>query len=254
MTPLPRLLEGQVVHLRLRPAAHAFTYPVFYVQIPLRHLASAECGIFSVERPNLLGFRNADHGPRDGSPLLPWIEDLLRQHALPTGGEIILQCFPRVLGHVFDPVSFWFCHDRGGALVAVLAEVNNTFGGTHSYLLHRDGRPLHDGETLEAGKAFHVSPFNRIEGGYRFRFHLGRDRQMARIDYADAEGDLMHTAISGRARAWQARSLLGAFLRMPLLTFGIVARIHWQAFRLWIKRVPFHGVDPAKTLIQESRQ
>ncbi len=254
MNPYPHLFIGQVMHRRLRPAAHAFTYPVFYVQLPLRQLDRADCGILSIDRRNLLSFRSADHGPRDGSPLLPWIEALLKQHALAADGEIVLQCFPRVLGHVFNPVSFWYCHDRSGALIAVLAEVNNTFGGTHSYLLHRDGRPLHDGETLEAGKVFHVSPFNRIEGSYRFRFHLDRQTQVARIDYDDAEGELLHTAISGRPQPWQAGALLGAFLRMPLLTFGIVARIHWQALRLWIKRVPFLGARPAKPLLQESRQ
>ena len=253
MNSCPHLFIGQVMHRRMRPTAHAFTYPVFYMQLPLRHIARAKCGIFGIDRRNLISFHTIDHGARDGSPLLPWIEQKLREHTLPTDGEIVLQCFPRVLGHVFNPVSFWFCHDRTGALIAVLAEVNNTFGGCHSYLLHRNGRTLHSGEVLEARKIFHVSPFNRIEGSYRFRFHLDRQMQLARIEYDDAEGELLHTAISGRPRAWRAGALLGAFLRMPLLTFGIVVRIHWQAFRLWAKRVPFLGAHPVKPLSQEPR-
>jgi len=232
------------MHRRLRPAVHAFVYPVFYVQLPLRDLAAAECGVFSVDRLNLLSLHSRDHGPRDGSPLLPWIEALLAQHGLPADGEIVLQTFPRVLGYVFNPVSFWYCRDRAGRLVAILAEVNNTFGGTHSYLLHRQGEPLPDDEELRADKLFHVSPFNEIEGGYRFRFRRERAVEIARIDYDDADGELLLTSISGRPRPWSAAALIGAFARMPFLTLGVVARIHWQALRLWLKKVPFRGAHP----------
>lgn len=248
----PRIFLGHVMHRRLRPAVNAFVYPVFYVQLPLRDLASANCGIFSVNGRNVLSFRNADHGPRDGSPLLPWIEALLTQRGLLADGEIVLQTFPRLFGYVFNPVSFWYCHDRQGGLIAVLAEVNNTFGGSHSYLLHRDGQVLPDGEEIKAGKVFHVSPFNEIEGGYRFRFHLERGVQIARIDYDDAGGELLLTSISGKARPWSAAALLGTFLRMPFLTFGIIARIHWQALKLWLKGVPFRGAHPSTQPLQES--
>ena len=238
----PRLLIGNVMHRRLRPVANAFTYPVFYVQLPVADLAAANCAIFSVDRGNLLGFKTKDHGPRDGSPLLPWIQSLLRERGLPADGEITLQCFPRVLGYVFNPVSFWLCRNRAGELIAVLVEVRNTFGGDHNYLLHNpEGSPLQDGQVLQASKAFHVSPFCDIEGGYRFRFHLQRDCQTVRIGYDDAEGELLLTSISGKPLAWSNRTLLGAFLRMPFLTAGVMTRIHWQALKLWFKGVPFYG-------------
>jgi DUF1365 family protein len=237
----PQLFIGHVMHRRLRPVVNAFVYPVFYVSLPVRDLAAANCGIFSVDRWNLLSCRSADHGPRDGSALLPWIESLLRAHGLPDDGAIMLQTFPRVFGFVFNPVSFWYCHDAGGALIAVLAEVSNTFGGHHNYLLHRSGARLPDGQELGAGKRFHVSPFNEIVGGYRFRFHLRRRVSLARIDYDDDEGELLLTSISGKARGWTAGALLGAFLRMPLLTAGVILRIHWQALKLWAKGVPFRG-------------
>lgn len=237
----PHLFLGQVMHRRLRPVGNAFVYPVFFVQLPLRHLAAGNCGIFGVDRKNLLSFRSADHGPRDGSPLLPWIEQLLRDQGLPADGEILLQTFPRVLGYVFNPVSFWFCHDRAGALVAVLAEVNNTFGGSHSYLLHDQGRPLPEGAEQQAAKAFHVSPFCTVEGGYRFRFRQTARAQVAHIDYDDADGPLLLTAISGKKLAWTARNLWRVFWRMPFLTLGVMARIHWQALKLWLKGVPFFG-------------
>ena len=253
MAAVPRLLLGVVTHRRLRPAANAFAYPVFYVQLPLRNLAAADCAVFAVDRARLLCVRQRDHGPRDGSPLLPWIERLLRERGLPADGEITLQTFPRVLGFVFNPVSFWFCRNPEGQLVAVLAEVNNTFGGHHHYLLHNpDGAPLRDGQTLRACKAFHVSPFCDVEGGYRFRFRLDAPVPLVRIDYDDAEGPLLLTAIAGKPRAWSSAALLGAFLRMPLLTFGVFARIHWQALRLWLKGVPFRGARPSSPPLQES--
>jgi hypothetical protein len=254
MNTPPQLYLGHVMHRRLRPVVHAFVYPVFYVQLPVRDLAAAQCGVFSVDRRNLLSFHSRDHGPRDGSPLLPWIEGVLAEHGLPSDGEIVLQTCPRVLGYVFNPVSFWYCHDRCGRLIAILAEVNNTFGGTHGYLLHRQGAPLADGEELRAGKVFHVSPFNQIEGGYRFRFQREGLIQRACIDYDDAQGELLRTAIAGRPYPWSSRALIRAFLRMPLLTLGVMARIHWQALKLWRKGVPFHGANPVPRPLQEETQ
>ncbi|WP_341743687.1 DUF1365 domain-containing protein [Azonexus hydrophilus] len=250
----PELFLGHVMHRRLRPAVNAFVYPVFYLQLPVRRLGECDCGIFSVDRRNILSLRSADYGPRDGSPLLPWITGVLREHGLPDDGEIVLQTFPRVFGYVFNPVSFWYCRDRAGALIAVLAEVNNTFGGHHSYLLHDHGRPLADGAELHAAKIFHVSPFCEVEGSYLFRFRLDRDTQVARIDYADADGDLLLTSISGRPQGWRAGSLLRNFLRMPLLTAGVIFRIHWQALKLWLKGVPFVGANPGSKgpLLQET--
>jgi DUF1365 family protein len=232
---------GRVFHCRRRPVRHAFAYPVFFLRVPLSAMASAGRGIFSVDRPNLLSLQSRDHGARDGSPLEPWVRAKLAQAGVRNAdGEILLQAFPRVLGFVFNPVSIFHCLDRAGSLRAVLCEVSNTFGERHNYVLaHGDGRPIRPNDWLRAEKVFHVSPFCEVEGFYRFRFAGDATAQFAQIDYHDRDGKLIVTAIDGKAEPIGARSLARAFLGYPFLTAGVVARIHWQALRLWLKRVPF---------------
>ncbi len=236
-----QILFGRVFHCRRRPARHAFAYPVFTLRVPLSAMATAGRGIFSVDRWNLLSLRSRDHGPRDGSPLEPWVRGQLARAGLGRAdGEIVLQAFPRVLGYVFNPISIFYCHGRAGELRAVLCEVSNTFGERHNYLLaHGDGRPIGPRDWLRAEKVFHVSPFCEVEGHYRFRFAGDEARQFAQIDYHDRDGRLLVTAIDGAARPLDARSLARAFLGYPFLTAGVIARIHWQALRLWAKRVPW---------------
>ena len=242
MTAQPRLFLGNVMHHRLRPAVNAFVYPVFYIQLPLRDLAAANCLFFSIDRSNLFSFQQKDHGPRDGSPLLPWITARLRERGLPDDGEIILQTFPRLFGYVFNPVSFWFCHDREGALRAVLAEVRNTFGDHHNYLVaHADQRPITAADTLTARKLFHVSPFFPVAGEYRFRFDLDPQRRRVMLDYWLDGERVLATALQGAPQTLDVAAARRALLRQPLLTLAVVWRIHWQAVQLWLKRAVFHS-------------
>ncbi len=243
-----QLCLGQVRHKRLRPAIHAFSYGMYFIRLPLRSLGAGGFAsrLMARNRFNLLSFYDRDHG--DGRlPLLEWIAGLLKQEGVPDAdGEIWLQTMPRVLGYVFNPVSFWFCHRADGALRAVLCDVRNTFGERHFYLLDT-GEKIAWGSELSATKIFHVSPFCRIEGGYRFRFMRssqvcdGREREMhlACVDHDDAEGPLLQTSLSGRAVPIGDRSVARAFFTYPLMSFGVIARIHWQALRLWLRRVPF---------------
>lgn len=236
------LIKGVVMHQRLRPARHRFLYPVFAVRLRLSALDRLGNAWFGVDRRRPMSVRTKDYGPRDGSPLLPWIRQQLAEAGLPHDGEVWLQTFPRLFGYAFNPVSFWYCHDAAGQLVAVLADVNNTFGEHHAYLLaNKAGEPITAGSTLTCRKQLHVSPFCQVEGHYRFRLAEKADRMLMRIDYHDTQGLLLNTSISGRMTPLTPTTALAALLRQPLLTFAIISRIHWQAWRLWRKKVPFFG-------------
>jgi DUF1365 family protein len=236
------LVEGLIGHVRTRPARNAFIYPAFCLRLPLSQLADLPSRGVALNRFGVVAFHERDHGPRDGSPLAPWIAALLAGEGIDVDGEIVLYTFPRMLGYLFNPVSFWLCHDRFGDVRAILAEVSNTFGEQHNYLLaHGDGRNIRPGETLTARKVFHVSPFCEVKGRYRFRFQYGA-HWLARIDYDDSDTigmPLLETWISGDAHVLSRSVTRRLPLRYPWFTLGVALRIHWQAVRLALKRVPF---------------
>ncbi|NIO40965.1 MAG: DUF1365 family protein [Burkholderiales bacterium] len=229
------------MHSRLRPRRNAFRYRVFFLRLPLSKLNEIRCALFSVNRWNLFSFHFRDYGARDGSPPEPWVRELLAQEAVyGADGEVVLQTFPRVLGYVFNPVSFWLCHDRGGGLRAIVCEVNNTFGEHHNYLLvHPDGRSIKSDDLLEARKVFHVSPFCKIEGKYSFRFRSEPSSCDVKIDYDDSQGRLLLTAIWGKAHPFNFFGMVRAFFLYPCMTLGVIARIHLQALKLWFRGVPY---------------
>lgn len=234
---LPLLARGEVRHLRLRPARHGFSYATYFLLLPMRGLRQEGAGALARNRFGLLSFHDADHG-EGGPDALAWIEALLAREGLSdVDGEIWLQTYPRVLGYVFKPVSFWYCHRANGSLAAVVAEVNNTFGERHCYLL--TGPQLAWGRELTAEKVFHVSPFCSVQGRYRFRFMRTASRVVARVDHDDDAGALLQTSVSGTLEPITPATVRRAFWGHPLMTLGVIARIHWQALRLFAKRVPF---------------
>ena len=247
--PRPLLGIGQVRHTRLRPVRHAFAYPTCFLMLPMRQLRASASPDLTRNRFGLLTFHDADHGDgREDS--LAWIDALLAGEGIADAeGEVWLQCYPRMLGFTFKPVSFWYCHRADGSLSAVVVEVNNTFGERHCYLLA--GPDLAFGREVRAAKAFHVSPFCRVTGEYRFRFlrtdpdqGASRARMVTRVDHHDDVGVLLETSLSGELAPLTPGRGRRAFFSMPLLMLGVVARIHWQALRLWLKRVPFRAKPP----------
>jgi DUF1365 family protein len=233
---------GHVMHRRLAPVRHQFAYPLFYLRIPLSQLDSIGSTLLSVDRFNLFSVLQRDFGPRDGTSLERWMREILQRNGLAAAnGEIVLHAMPRMLGYAFNPIVTWHCHDRMARLRAVLCEVRNTFGERHHYLLaHADGRPIEGRDWLTAVKTFHVSPFFRVEGEYRFRFARAPGAHHLRIDYYVGDRRTLVTALRGEEQPFTDRRLLRCFFAYPFMTLMVVARIHGQALCLWLRNVPWH--------------
>jgi DUF1365 family protein len=228
-------IAGETFHGRRGGVANAFRYGIDYVLLD-PEARGGWPALFGRNARNLTALHDTDHGGPPGSGRgVAWARDVLRAHDLAGGDRILLLAQPRVLGHVFNPVSFWLCHDADGSLRTVIAEVTNTFGDRHSYLCHRDdGAPITREDTLQATKVFHVSPFQPVEGGYAFRFDIRPDRIGIFIDYTSGNGGLFAT-LTGRRKPLTNAGILRACLRRPFGSRRVLALIHWQALRLWWK-------------------
>ncbi|MBV0913333.1 DUF1365 domain-containing protein [Anianabacter salinae] len=237
MTPRVDHIAGETFHGRQGGVDNAFRYSIDYVCLDAEAQALQAPHLFSRNRWNLFSLSDADHGgaPKSGSGAA-WVREVLGAHGIgldPARIELLAQ--PRVLGHVFNPVSFWLCHDAAGALRVVVAEVSNTFGDRHSYLCHHDDlSPITSRDTLEARKVFHVSPFQDIAGGYRFRFDLRADRVGVWIDFRAGE-ERLYATLTGRRRPLTNRAILRACLRRPFGSRRVLVLIFWQALKLRLK-------------------
>ncbi len=228
------LIEGLVLHARLKPFIHRFSYKVFYLKFPLSKIQELKNSIFSLDGFNLFSLNTKDYLDGSGIPLNEKIHTLFKQEGVNVEGEIILQTFPRILGYAFNPVSFWLVHDREGVLKTVLAEVNNTFGDRHCYLLDKiDGH-----STCRLIKEFHVSPFFDIKGEYHFQFHPKKSS----VNYFDPDEKRYFFTSSLNEIAvhnFSTLNLLKLFFKFPAMNILIMVRIHWQAFRLYLKKAHF---------------
>lgn len=243
MVMMSAIYTAKVMHKRLFPKVNQFTYGVYYLALPLDQLGRLDDGWrFGVNRRALVSFHERDHGARDGSPLEPWIRGILAEHAAHVAiTDITLITMPRIFGYVFNPVSFWMCFDASQQLRAVLAEVHNTFGEAHNYLIvHADGRALAADDLLYARKIFHVSPFLPREGSYQFRFAYNPESMGVTINYYDAEGQLqLITMLSGQFKAFNPMNLRRAFWQHKLVTLKTISLIHYQAIKLIAKGVRY---------------
>jgi DUF1365 family protein len=237
------LYVGRLRHERMTPRRNAFSYPVFSFLLDLDEIDDlVEGGLFTHNRRGLVELRDTDHfGGTRG--LRASIEDLCAARGLDVGGtriEVLTQL--RLFGYVFNPVSFYWCRDADGVLVCVVAEVHNTFGERHSYLLRPDAPPGVDGRVrMTADKVFHVSPFMDLEGRYRFELDADPARLVCvRID-EERRGERFFQAVLAAHRVELDRGSLARVLaRRPLQTLQVSALIRLQALHLLAKRVPFH--------------
>lgn len=262
------LIQALVMHQRLRPVKHRFVYPVFMLKLDLDALNDVDATSAALPKGMLFGvncwrpisIHTKDYGPRDGSDLKLWIQSVLQTHQVPHIDKIELLSFPRVFGYAFNPISIWYCYDELSQLIAILAEVNNTFGQHHFYLLKAADNAVINADTqLISTKMMHVSPFCEVKGHYQFKFTETSKKINVNIDYYDEEGMLIQTAIMGKPQQLTTRHLLSALSKQPFLTFGVFFRIHWHALLLWLKKVPFRRqihftnqqITTGKTIKQE---
>lgn len=245
-------IAGHTWHGRKGAVRNGFRYSVDYVLLDAEADLHGPC-LFSRNRRNVTALMDRDHGGAPGQGRgAAWVRDVLRAHDLPQVERLMLLAQPRVLGHVFNPVSFWLAY-QGDDLIVVIAEVTNTFGERHSYLCHLpDLSPIGPRDRLSARKIFYVSPFQPVEGDYTFHFDIAVDKIAIRIEYGQTGGGLLATLSGPRVPLTNA-GIVAAMLRRPLGSRRVLALIHWQALKLWWKgaRYRVRGAPPAQDVSGE---
>jgi DUF1365 family protein len=254
MTFLSAIYRGAVVHERTRPKRHRLRYEVFSLLLDLDELTALDAGLrlFAYNRKGWVSFYDRDHGPADGLPLRPWVEERMREAGVdPDGGPIRLLCYPRILGYVFNPLSAYFCYRRDGSLAAILYEVCNTFGERHTYVfaIGNDNQAV---LRHECAKSLYVSPFIGMDAEYQFCTVPPDDGVNIVIRQEDADGLLLAASFNGKRRALTGAALARVLAEFPFLTVKIICGIHWEALRMWMRGFPVFAHTPAAAPIQSS--
>jgi len=234
------IYSGLVTHKRFKPKKHFFSYKTFSLLINLNEIENLQRRIkfFSYNKFNILSFYNIDHGPRDGSSLTKWVKKNLNKAKINiNGGTIMLFCFPRFFGYVFNPLSIFYCYDKHKKLKAVLYEVKNTFNEQHTYLFKNN--PSSKLILHKCSKKFYVSPFIEMKTFYNFRLSKPGNNIDILIKQNDSKGPLLIARQLGRKINLNSQNLLFEFLKHPLMSFKIIFAIHFEAFRLWTKGIKF---------------
>jgi DUF1365 family protein len=237
------LYECSVMHLRLEPKVNKFRYRIFMFALDLDELDSLRVPGFSRNRWNLYTFRDRDHLTLPGletaslrENLSAWVEN--HGIRLPVGGRIMLVTLPRVLGYIFNPVSFYFCSDAAGAPLCAVVEVGNTFRELKPYLLPA---PESDGRfRLVTPKHFYVSPFSALDLCFDFKLRVPGETLDIHIDDRAGERPVLLSALTGQRAPLTTARLLWFTLKYPLITLKVIALIHWHALLLWLRRLPWH--------------
>lgn len=247
------LYEGQLHHCRYRPKEHRFSQNVYYLSLNLNQLAQNKNLFFSIDKWNLFSFFSKDHGRRSqkkntkAHDLKLWAQEQLNAAGFDFQPvDIWLTCFPRLFGYAFNPISFWHCYDSKSQLCAVIAEVNNTFGETHNYVIaHKDLSPITEKDWFTSDKVFHVSPFFPVSGRYEFCFK-GHPRHTTAMNIsivyfekADNKKPIFDAQLKMTAKALQPKDTFRLIATYPLLTIMVVGNIHFQALKLWFKKATF---------------
>ncbi len=233
------LYVGKVMHARFKPKEHRFNYNVFNLLIDLDQLklANTQSKLFSINRFNLLSFYEKDHGTDEPSRVQ--IDRLLIEAGVTQrAARILLLCYPRVLGFVFNPISVYFIYDINDIIIALIYEVRNTFKQSHTYVV-----PIEEGHLSEAGvrqernKLFYVSPFMDMKLHYFFRIKPPQNTVAVRILEKDAEGPILAATFHGTQSDLNSKNIVKLCIELPFMTLKVVVGINYEAFRLWLKGV-----------------
>lgn len=236
--------DCQVMHHRVKPVAHRFTYSVASFLFDLSELAQLDRELrgFGWNRPALFSLYDADYVAEPQQSLEDYVQQLLAQHQYPAAARIELLCMPRHLGYSFNPLAIFFCYDHHNALLATLYQVSNTFGGRHLYLV---GASQPEGPHTQTGnakhlaeKAFFVSPFIALSGQYKFRLSPPREHLKVLIRQEDDNGLLLNATLTGKRQPLTGWALYRLSLMRPFFTYKVMLGIHYEALRLWLKKVP----------------
>ena len=231
------IYNGKVIHRRFKPKEHYFKYSVFSLLIDIDELEIIEnkIKIFSYNKFNIISFFDKDHGPRDGTSVKEWVIKNLKDIGIENHKiQIKLLCYPRIFGYVFNPLSVFFIYDESSRLIAILYEVKNTFGEQHTYVFKTEDEKV---IINDCSKKFHVSPFIEMECHYYFRVLKPSDKMSVIIDQKDKDGKLLHASQDGKAAELNEKNLLTSYISHPLMTFKIIAAIHYEALKLWLKGI-----------------
>ena len=233
------IYNGTVIHKRFKPKIHFFKYKVFSLLIDLSELNNLDkkVGFFSYNKFNLISFFDKDHGDRDGSLVINWVKKNLKENNVNCENiRIKLLCYPRILGYVFNPLSIFYVYDKNDKLISLLYEVKNTFGEQHTYIFKIKENNLlkHNCE-----KKFHVSPFIEMNCSYFFRTLKPADKISIIIDQYQLNEKILYASQNGKRTDFTTSELIKSYLKHPLMTFKVIAAIHFEAFKLWTKGIRF---------------
>ena len=234
------IYNGQVIHKRFKPKVHSFRYDVFSLLIDLSELETLDkqVNFFSYNKFNWISFYDKDHGDRDGSSLINWVQKNLRKNNISTENiKIKILCYPRIFGFVFNPLSVFYVYNSNENLISILYEVKNTFGEQHTYVF----RVENENKLIQnnCSKKFHVSPFIEMDCNYFFRVLNPSEKLSVIIDQYDKDGKILFASQDGVRSDLTSMNLMNSYLKHPLMTFKIISAIHFEAFKLWAKGIKF---------------
>jgi hypothetical protein len=242
MSSVLSLYVSDVMHRRRFPQDYRFDYKVFSFLIDIDQIKEgSKTPLISFNRFNIFSIYTKDHGSRDGTDWRVWINSVLDKESLSKAKhKVKLLCFPRILGYGFNPLSLWYCYGEDGQIYAIICEVRNTFGEHHHYVLHNNNQPYESKIKANKDKYFHVSPFVSMDAEYQFILGAPDDNLSIVINEYQNQKLMLTASQVGRKIPVTTSQLVQQFFRLPLMTFKIMAMIHWQALRIWLRGGTYH--------------